>query len=62
MPSKFSSCVFGDGLLLVFPEAENYYAYLKEYIFPLSGILFSTVLSKIPIASFVLVPNFCNGI
>ena len=61
-PLKFSSCVFGDCLLFVLLEAENDPGYSKEYIFLLSEILFSTILSKTPVAAFVLFPNFCSGI
>jgi hypothetical protein len=56
-PSKFSSCVFGDGLLFVLPEAENDPGYSKQYIFLLSEILFSTILSKAPVGSLCPFPQ-----
>ena len=45
-PIKFYSCVFGDGLLFIFSDAENDSGYSKECIFLLSEILFSTIISK----------------
>jgi hypothetical protein len=62
MPSKFSSCVFGNGLLFVFPKAENYSGYSKESMFLPSETLFSIFLSKTHVAAFVIFRNFCNGI